>query len=295
MKLVPDTLPTTPTTPPIDKIYFDGSAWGMMYYAHMHDMIREFQKPLHTLPGRAPKHIVARPSYYGTSSGALYVVMVACGFTTDEFVEWYDRYAAMAIDKMVRMEDSVGLTQYHIQVLKEIVERTPDAYQRAMEFKTHIGVTTERTGFQWISRFESNKDLMNVMLCSFHIPGLCTYDARYKGELAVDGGIGFDIHRFFPETPDTTLTIATVTNTGYDVRDGPGSVQKFIASPRIIRHYWMMEGRIALRAHLQGISQPKPDVPNNSVFLSVSPEFWWFIRRFQSITHTIDDINYDIG
>jgi len=285
MKLEPVSRP-----PSIDKIYFDGAAWGMMYYAYMYDVIREFQKPLDTLPGPAPRHIVVNPAHYGTSSGALYIVMMACGFSTDEFVEWYDRYAVLAIEKLVRMEDGVGLTQYHIQVLKEIIERTPDAYERVMRFKTHIGITTERTGFQWISSFESNADLINVCLCSFHIPGLCTYDARYKGELAVDGGIGYDIHRFFPETPDTTLTITTVTNTGYDVRAGPGSLQKFVVSPRIVRNHWMMEGRVALRSHLQGISQPKRDIPNNSVFLSVSPEFWWVVRRFQSITHTIADI-----
>ena len=183
----------------------------------------------------------------------------------------------------MQMEDSVGLTQYHIQVLKEIIERTPDAYQRVMCFKTHIGITTERTGFQWISRFESNEDLMNVLLCSFHIPVLCTYAARYKGELAMDGGIGFDINRFFPETSQTTLTIATTTNTGYDVRDGPGTFHKVIVSPRMVRNHWMMEGRCALRAHLQGVVSMTMNVPNNSVFLSLSPEFWWFFRRFQSI------------
>ena len=39
-------------------------------------------------------------------------------------------------------------------------KRDSDVYQRVMEFKTNIGITTERTGFQWISRFESNEDLM---------------------------------------------------------------------------------------------------------------------------------------
>jgi len=287
MKLDIDPLTTTPS---IDKIYFDGAAWGMMYYAYMYDVIREFQKPMDTLPGPAPRHIVTRPAHYGTSSGALYVVMMACGFSSDEFVKWYDRYAVMAIDKMMRVENSVGLTQYHIQVLKEIVERTPDAYERVMRFKTHVGITTERTGFQWISRFESNEDLMNVLLCSFHIPGLCTYDAQYKGELAVDGGIGYDVRQFFPEIPDTTLTITTVTNTGYDVRDGPGSLQRLVVSPRIIRNHWMMEGRVALRDHLQGAVRTTPDVPNNSAFLSVPPEFWWFIRRYQRLTHDIANI-----
>lgn len=281
------------TTPSIDKIYFDGAAWGMMYYSYMYDVIREFQKPRDTLPGPAPKHIVSNPAHYGTSSGALYVVIIACGFTTDEFVAWFTRYSEMAIKKMIQMEDSVSLTQYHIQVMKEIVQRTPDAYQRAMDFKTHIGITTERSGFQWISRFESNEDLINVCLCSFHIPGLCTYDARYKGELAVDGGIGYDIHRFFPDTPDTTLTITTITTTGHDVRAGIGWTQRLIVSPRIIRSQCMTEGRIALYEHLQGVEKPKPDVPNNSVFLSVSPEFWWIIRRYQSITHTYSDIKSD--
>ena len=277
------------TTPPIDKIYFDGAAWGMMYYIHMYDVIREFQKPMDTLPGPAPKHIVAHPSYYGTSSGALYVVMLACGFSTDEGVDWYNRYSTMAIDKMMRMENGMSLTQYQMGVIQEIVERTPDAYERVMRFKTHIGITTERTGFQWISRFESNEDLINVFLCSCHIPGVCTYDAQYKGESAVDGGIGFDIQRFFPDIP-TTLTITTVTNTGYDVRAGMGVPQRIIASPRIVRNHWMMEGRITLRDHLQGVVQPNPNVPNNSAFLSVSPEFWWFIRRYQRITHDINDI-----
>jgi hypothetical protein len=287
MKLTPNKQPS------IDKIYFDGAAWGMMYYAYMYDVIREFQKPRDTLPGPAPKHIVSNPTHYGTSSGALYVVMIACGFSSDEFVQWFTRYSKMAIDRMVRMEDSVSLTQYHIQVLREIVHRTPDAYQRVMRFNTHIGITTERSGFQWISRFESNEDLMNVLLCSFHIPGLCTYDARYKGEMAVDGGFGYDIHRFFPETPDTTLTITTVTNTGYDVRGGLGSPQRLVVSPRIVRNYWMMEGRVALYEYLQGVEKPKPDVPNNSVFLSVSPEFWWIIRRYQRITHMYSDIKSD--
>jgi hypothetical protein len=261
-----------------------------MYYAYMYDVIREFQRPRETLPGPAPRHIVSDPAHYGTSSGALYVVMMACGFSCDEFAVWFNRYAELAIEKMMRMEDSVSLTQYHIQLLKEIVARTPDAYERVIRFKAHIGITTERTGFQWISRFESNEDLMNVCLCSFHIPGLCTYDARYKGELAVDGGVGFDVNRFFPETPESTLTIATVTNTSYDVRDGPGVVPKMVVSPRMVRNHWMTQGRVVLYDYLQGIAKPTPDVPNNSIFLSVSPEIWWIIRRFQPITHTYADI-----
>jgi hypothetical protein len=276
--------------PSIDKIYFDGAAWGMMYYAYMYDVIREFQKPMDTLPGPAPLHIVSDPAHYGTSSGALYIVMMACGFSTDEFVAWYNRYSEMAIEKMVRMDDGVSLTQYHIKVLKEIIERTPDTYQRVMRFKTNIGITTELAGFQWVSRFDSNEDLINVLLCSCHIPGLCTYDARYKGELAVDGGIEYDVRRFFPETPATTLTITTCTNSAYDVAGKLMVIQRLTASPSILRNHGMVKGRVALYKHLQGMVDPNPNVSNNSVFLSASPEFWWFIRRFHPITHTYEDI-----
>lgn len=281
---------STAATLSIDKIYFDGAAWGMMYYTHMYDVIREFQKPRDTLPGPAPRHIVANPAYYGTSSGVLYLVMVACGFTTDEFIEWYNRYSEMAIEKMVRMENSVGLTQYQMQVLKEIVQRTPDAYERVMRFKIHIGITSELTGFQWISRFESNHDLINVCLCSFHIPGICTYDARYKGEYVVDGGIGYDVRRFFPETPETTLTITTCSNLNYNVQSCIGYTYKLIASPQILRNYWMIEGRTALYKHLQGVTCDVPDRPDNSALLMCPDMMWWILRRVQSITHNMDDI-----
>jgi hypothetical protein len=277
--------------PSIDKIYFDGAAWGMMYYTHMYEVIREFQKPRDTLPGPAPRHIVAHPAYYGTSSGALCIVMAACGFSSDELVEWYNRYSDMAIDKMVRMEDSVSYTQYHLQVLKEIIERTSDAYERVMRFKAHIGITTELAGFQWVSRFESNEDLINVLLCSFHIPGLCTYDARYNGESAVDGGIGFDVRQFFPETPETTLTITSGNNATFDVIAEMFHVSCFIVSPRLVRNYWIMEGRGMLRSYLRGDADiSKPDIADNSSFLSMAQEFWWVIRRFQPITHTYNDI-----
>jgi hypothetical protein len=276
---------------PVDTIYFDGAAWGMCYYIRMSDIIQQFSGP--------GNRIVANPKYYGTSSGALAIVLTAICDNSSKWIEWYARYSEEAISKI---QDhgwgGVSLSQYQIRILREMAAEYPDMYQQVMNARIHIGITLERSGFKWISHFESNADLMNVLMCTFHIPQLSTYDAMYRGEIAVDGGIGFDVDRFFPGKKNK-LTITAAANTRYDLSTGMPLVFKFIPPHAIIWSYWAERGALDLSRFLSidpatetatetatDTADNVTDQTTNSMLQFLGPELWWVLRHFQSIEYT---------
>jgi len=280
-----------PLRPQIDTIYFDGAAWGIMYYMQMFDTIdREIVR------GNVSKN--AR--YYTTSSGALAVLFRVVKMSTNQSIDWFHRYRLDSSKKIISGQDGISLSQYQIKVLEEIIEFEPRAYLMAMEYGLVVGITTERTGFQWIDSFDSNEDLMNVLLCSFHIPLMSTYDARYRGEIAVDGGIGFNIEKFFPtKDPNTKLTITTCESPNFNIN---GSVPRiFCLCPTIeaiARHYTALGNSAILKYfnHRNRDTAPREIDRHrtNGMLAKIPAEVFWFLRAIQPIDRTIADLHLPV-
>jgi hypothetical protein len=82
-------------------------------------------------------------------------------------------------------------------VFEKINKFFPEAY-KIVSGKINVGVTTP-LGFRWYSKFKSNAHMFDILLSSFHIPFLCSYNATRKGYPSVDGGVGVDYARDVPK------------------------------------------------------------------------------------------------
>jgi len=273
------------TSEQINKVYFDAAAWGMMYYIKMYDVIRE--------NSGVGKRFSDKITYYGTSSGAIYVMMICIGMSSAEIIKLYDKYSEETIHKLVNFDYENSISYYQIQIMNSIIEKYPDAYEKMNSTDCHIGITLKNSGFRWISNFESNVDLINCLLCSVHIPQVSTYNAQYKGEIAMDGGAAYNVDLFFPEkskSPNkTVLTVTTVSNPNYDLYPGLSQLYRLIPSRRNTRHYWMTRGETDLTNIIKG-NYKQTYTSVNSLFLSLPIDWFWFVRSVQSIEYSIDDL-----
>ena len=135
----------------------------------------------------------------GHSAGALIAIMIVLGIDVDRIRETYQRLADQA-----RIEGVWGgkMTQYHFDVLDEILS-DENAYLICNR-RLQVGLTITKptwsdpnsAEFVIVERWTSNSDLRNCLLCSFHVPVYCTYDAKWTHNgtqhIALDGGMGYD-------------------------------------------------------------------------------------------------------
>jgi hypothetical protein len=174
------------------RIYFCGGAFGSAYYIGALKAI--YEQKLHY------------KSVYGNSAGALFGMLCILRMPTDDISRMFQDIIHNTTEKICNRPfclDSYQLTEPNLRLLRILDQMYPNAYALCNR-RLHIGITKESSGFVWKSRFSSNDDLFNALLCSYNIPFVCNYDARVDGERCVDGCIGFDIRRHLP---DNTLTI----------------------------------------------------------------------------------------
>lgn len=133
---------------------------------------------------------------YGCSAGALSIVMFL--LYDDKFtLDLYKSITTNAFNSILFTITELNLTKQHLKTFEIINRDHPDAYKKITN-KINIGVTTQ-DGFKWYNTFTSNKDLFNKLLCSFHVPFLCSYNAQLDGNKCIDGGFGIDVDKDLPE------------------------------------------------------------------------------------------------
>jgi hypothetical protein len=167
-------------------LYLTGGAWGMIYQLGAITQLRGTIEREH-------------PTLYGCSAGALSLVMMML-YDDVHTLELYKKFMRDVHDSISVnpfVHDNYNFTISHFKILDVINKEHPMAYVK-LSNKLNIGITTER-GFEWRSTFSSNMDLFNILLCSFHVPMLCSYDARIGDVKCIDGGYGINVERDLPD------------------------------------------------------------------------------------------------
>ena len=160
-------------------IYLTAGAWGMIYQLGAISRLRDTITKNNT-------------TLYGCSAGALSWIMFLL-YDDARILELYRSFVSNAheiIQQNPLSYDSYNLTVHHFKMFEIINKEFPDAYLK-INGKVNVGITTENK-FEWHNTFKSNKDMFNVLLCSFHVPFLCSYNAKIGDIKCIDGGYGID-------------------------------------------------------------------------------------------------------
>lgn len=172
----------------INHIYLSGGAFGVIYQMGALSKLTKYYKKY---------NISQKPIIYGDSVGALIGVLFLLGMKSSKQMEIYTDIYKIATQRISDSPFSISsyyLTEYPLKILRMINEDYPDAY-RLVSDNIFIGVVLlHKNGHcekKWYSKFKSQKDFFNILLCSFNIPFLSTYDAKIVDNgntmLAMDG------------------------------------------------------------------------------------------------------------
>jgi hypothetical protein len=251
-------------------IYLTGGAFGMIYQMGA--------------LSAAKSEISDKPKYifYGCSAGALTAVMTLLGYSDEFLLQIYNDISERALDKINQNPysyDTYNLTPHNFQVFEQINRDYPHAYRILTRKKLHIGVTME-TGFQWFKRFRSNNDLFNILLCSFHVPFLCSYNALIRGVRCIDGGFGCQMEQHLP--PNTLVICPKHTESSkFDVLNGEMTVKAcVIPCPLEERMFYYKQGFDAMNQYMKsGKANKSTTVKIDEVIVPNS--VWWALRRLQ--------------
>lgn len=169
-----------------------------------------------------------------------------------------------------------------MKVFDKVNRDYPNAYL-TMNAKLHIGVTT-MTGFRWYNKFTSNKELFHILLCSFHVPFLCSYNAKIDDMNCIDGGFGINVD---VDLPDDCFIICPkvyttkLKNYAYINGEMPILFCVFPPMPAIIDYYYnkgkndMIAYKVSKKSHcLRLYSIDEEHIPINLWFLlrALQPE-----------------------
>jgi len=172
----------------INHIYLSGGAFGVIYQMGALNRLSKYYKKY---------NISQKPIIYGDSVGALIGVLFLLGMKNSKQMEIYMDVYKLASQRISDSPFSVSsyyLTEYPLKILRMINKEYPDAY-RLVSDNIFIGVVLlHKNGHcekKWYSKFKSQKEFFNILLCSFNIPFLSTYDAKIVDNgntmLAMDG------------------------------------------------------------------------------------------------------------
>jgi hypothetical protein len=193
----------------INHIYLSGGAFGVIYQIGALNKLMKYYKKY---------NVFRKPIIYGDSVGALIGVLFILGMSSSKQLELYNTISDIA-SKRIREKpldiSSYYLTEYPLNLLRKLNREYPDAY-RLVSNKIFIGVVlvhkNGRCEKKWYSNFKSQKELFNILLCSFNIPFLSTYDAKITDNgntmLAMDGCLGYE------DMPEGILRIVNGTGEG---------------------------------------------------------------------------------
>ena len=269
---------------PIKRVLLQGGAWALLGEMGAIHAIDEHMR-------RDDSVIAKDVKFYSYSAGALVLLAFACGLDKEGMLAIYDDMADVQYSVM---NDSWSLspTKVHLESFKRLFERCPDAYERMNRLRCRVGVSVEGEGFRFFKDFKSNRQLAEIMLGSYHIPCLATYDARLDGKRCIDGGAMFELEKFVEGDPNECLIIK---NCG-EVISGEAHVRVDIPKlyiampiPGPSQRYYLNRGYRMTKQYL--------DNPHEVEFTELKNKWIpvidrvWFLRRVQCISYTIDDLN----
>lgn len=78
---------------------------------------------------------------------------------------------------------------YLEEAVRDMIEEDPLSYKK-IEGRCCFGTTAFFSQHRWHVSWESNEDLIQCILCSFHIPFYCKAVKPIHGELVLDGAYG---------------------------------------------------------------------------------------------------------
>jgi hypothetical protein len=247
-------------------IYLTGGAYGMIYQLGALSRLRQEIKNNNSI-------------LYGCSAGALSCVLFL--LYNDAFIlDLYKSIAINVFNTLLFNPSEVNLTIQHFKTFEIIKRDHPTAYEK-LNKKINIGVTT-KDGFKWYNTFTSNNDLFNKLLCSFHVPFLCTYNAQLDGIKCIDGGFGIDVNKDLPKDCFVVCPkFHDPKQTKHSYMNGNIPIL-FCATPMppiLIDFYYnkgindMITYKNTYKSHIT--PQNTKDENNIPIYL------WWFLREFQ--------------
>jgi hypothetical protein len=175
-----------------NNIYFSFGGFYALYYniGAIRELHSEYNKP--------DSKLSRKINFYGVSAGASAAILCYLVFenliTIDklfEIIDFIKKFNAVNLD----------LTPITISIIDNLFDNCPnDLYLRISNI-IHIGVTT-KNGYKQISKFNSNADVYNAILCSCSVAGASSYDSKICGESCIDGAYSFK-YEYIPE--DTVI------------------------------------------------------------------------------------------
>jgi len=271
----------------INHIYLSGGAFGVIYQMGALNKLSKYLKKY---------NITQKPIIYGDSVGALIGMLFLLGMKSSKQMDIYMDIYKLATKRISEKPFSVSsyyLTEYPLKILRLINEEYPDAY-RIVTDKLFIGVVLlHKDGHcekKWYSKFKNQKDFFNILLCSFNIPFLSTYDAKIVDNgntmLAMDGCLRQE------KLPDGILRIINGNNEGELV--GNISLYESLVPPTKngINHYYE-KGKEEMKKKICNDENTTASIRNYFASSSLPLFMLSFLRRnTQNINtkHNLDSI-----
>lgn len=165
----PKILPELPRS-----IYFGGCAFGSSYYVGVHRAFTEMYGP----------------DYYkqvfiaGGSAGTVMAVGIALGKSPEYLHNLY-----CSISKNAQIPVYYASKYLEEQVILMINE-DPLSYKK-LTGRCCFGTTSFFAHHRWHISWNSNEDLIECIIASYHIPFYCKYVRKLHGEIVLDGAYGF--------------------------------------------------------------------------------------------------------
>jgi predicted patatin/cPLA2 family phospholipase len=224
---------------------------------------------------------------YACSAGALSGVMVLLEYSDDEILCIYHEMVNLARNKIKNEPfkyNSYNMTPCHFKVFEKINKQYPNAYKIITKKKFYIGVTRQDK-FKWYKKFKSNHELFNILLCSFHIPFLCSYNALINDIVCIDGTISINYDQHLPE--DTLIICPKIANTKRkEVLNGKIPL-KFCAtppSPEAVEKFYTngMNDMFNFLKYNKYSNQYKQKL-SELLYGKIPNIFWWWLRNLQPL------------
>ena len=162
--------------------------------------------------------------YYGVSAGSIMALYILLGLTWEQLDNEFIRISHSTKKNGIFLKASY----YHNKSLEKFVYK--DAYKQ-MSGKLLIGVTNFYGEFILVSRWKSNKDLIDTIHASMHIPYYCgNYINRLNSRRCVDGAYSLKNYIFLEEN---TLKIGVWDTNIYDIKLVPSLTYKYSSKPNL--------------------------------------------------------------
>jgi hypothetical protein len=169
----------------IDRIFFHGGGFYAIcnYIGVVKRIHEEYKKP--------DSQISRNVKLYGNSAGASMAFMCLLVLYDIITIDYLESMATgnnniFDIPKMI----SYSFTYLYTVMGDFSTPKWPNDLHERITDVLHVGVTT-RNGHKFISKFKSNFDIYNRIICSGTLVGLSTYESKIDGELCLDGGYSF--------------------------------------------------------------------------------------------------------